>query len=116
MTTVTEAVPAEAVRCSNWARSEGLDPVASIGSYSGYLLVETPLPWPRDVGEMAALSEVVEMAGRNGLRLQALVLSSSDATPEQRRVILHDRGDDTGWFERFRRSETTAGPSLAGAV
>lgn len=102
------------VRCSAWAREVELSPIATIGSYAGYLLVETPLPWPRDVGEIPALAEVAALASREGLRLQALVPSALDAGPEARKVILHASSGPS--FAGYRRYETAVGESLVGAV
>lgn len=103
------------VRCSTWARDIDLSPIATIGTYSGYVLIEAPLPWPRDVSEIPALAEVSTLAGRERLRLQALVPSSLAAGPEERRVILHAAPDRAG-FGGYRRYETTAGVSLTDAV
>ena len=79
-------------RCSSWARAQHLEPIGTAGSYTGYLLVEWPLPWPRDVALVPELEEVARQAMTKGLRLQALVPTSSD---EQRRVIAYrlPRGD-----------------------
>jgi hypothetical protein len=77
------------VRCSAWAREVGLSPIGTIGTYSGYLLVETPLPWPRDVAEIPGLRRAAERVGPLDLRLQALVPERPD--PADRRVILHAR-------------------------
>ena len=71
--TSPEMVSNKYLRCSAWAQSESIDPVGTIGSYVGYTLVETPLPWPRDIGE---IPEVAIHAGP-AVRVQALVPSSS---------------------------------------
>ena len=104
-----------AVRCSRWAREVSLSPLASIGSYRGYVLVETPLPWPRDVGEMPALGPVSSLAQQLGLRVQALVPSSLEAGPTARRVILHLAADGPR-FAGYERFETTAGESPEAAL
>ena len=61
------------LRCSSWARDQDVDPIGSAGSYTGFLLVEWPLPWPRDVSEIPELSQVAAAAKRSGVRVQALV-------------------------------------------
>ncbi|HET6963856.1 MAG TPA: sucrase ferredoxin [Acidimicrobiales bacterium] len=104
------------VRCSAWAREVDLSPIGTIGSYRGYLLVETPLPWPRDVGEIPLLGPLGPRLAASGLRLQALVPSSLDAGPEQRRVVLHSFGSGDTGFDGYRRNETVAGRSLEEAV
>jgi hypothetical protein len=47
-------------RCAPFARREGLDPVGSAGTYDCVLLVEWPLPWPRDVGEIPEIADAAE--------------------------------------------------------
>lgn len=103
-----------AVRCSAWARQVDLSPLATIGSYRGYLLVETPLPWPRDIAQIPALAEAGQLAAQEGLRVQALVPSDLGAEPGERRVILHSAGD--GPFTGYHRQEARAEGSIAGAA
>jgi hypothetical protein len=103
-----------AVRCSVWARQVDLSPVATIGSYRGYLLVETPLPWLRDIAQIPELAEAGRLAAQEGLRLQALVPSELDAEPADRRVILHFAGD--GPFSGYRRIESAATGSIVGTA
>jgi len=61
------------LRCSAWTRSQRVDPIGTAGGYSGFLLVEWPLPWPRDVSEIPELADVAAVAKRQNTRLQALV-------------------------------------------
>lgn len=110
------ADPEASVRCSTWARQADLSPIGTAGSYRGFLLVETPLPWPRDVGQIPALASVAPRAGESGLRLQALVPSALGAAPETRRVILHAAADVADGFICYRRWETVASDSLEVAV
>lgn len=60
-------------RCSAFARDQRLDPVGTAGSYAGYLLVEHPLPWPKNVDQLERLAPLVAEAEARGWRLQALV-------------------------------------------
>jgi hypothetical protein len=64
-------------RCSTFARREGLDPVGSAGTYDCVLLVEWPLPWPRDVADIPALAAAMEAiaatAPARSTRLLAIV-------------------------------------------
>ena len=64
--------------CSTWARREGVDPIGTAGSYGGYLVVEAPLPWPRDVGELPLLAPVLDLLGPARVRLQAIVPERGD--------------------------------------
>jgi len=122
--------------CSDWAKSQRLDPVGSAGYYDGFLLVEQPLPWPADVSEMPELAEVAKVAAAARLRLQALARAGTPgagqplagAGPGQtasqaagtdsadgalRRVICY-RSMRPGWAGPMARSERLAEPrSLA---
>ena len=108
--TVTTAPP---LRCSAWTRSQSVDPVGSAGHYRGFVLVETPLPWPRDVGEIPSLQPVAQIAVSRGYRLQALVPSDPDRAP---RVVVHagvEPPGDGGWFAGYRRVEAAGGADVA---
>ena len=54
-----------AVRCSAWIKEQGVDPIGTAGSYAGYLLLEWPLPWPRDLSEIARAGCGARRAGRH---------------------------------------------------
>jgi hypothetical protein len=84
-------------------RAEGVDPVGTAGSYAGYLLVEWPLPWPRDIGEVDELAALAGPLGDAGIRLQAL-LPRTDATGA-RRLVLYRRaaGEPFTGYERDER-------------
>ena len=58
--------------CSDWRRSQDLDPVGTAGAYQGFLLVETPLPWPSDITDLPELAEVSTLAAAAGARVQAV--------------------------------------------
>ena len=59
--------------CSSWARDQHVDPIGTAGCHRGYLLIEWPLPWPRDLSEDPALAPVVALVRSAGMRLQGLV-------------------------------------------
>ncbi|MDE3206763.1 MAG: sucrase ferredoxin [Acidobacteriota bacterium] len=103
-----------ALRCSAWAREVELSPIGTVGSYRGFLLVETPLPWPRDVAEIAVLQAAAERAAATGYRLQALVPADLGAPPQERRVIAHTTSG--GAFSGYTRRQTQVGESLAAAL
>ena len=79
------------LRCSVWARSQDLDPAGTAGSYSGYLVVDVPLPWPRDVSEVPEIAALEDLLSGSGLRVQATV----PAGP-RRSVTLYERNAG-GW-------------------
>lgn len=83
------------VRCAQWSRAQGVDLVGTAGSYAGYVLVEWPLPWPRDAGEIEELGPLRHTVAGQGYRLQ-LVVPSSEADC---RVALYQRPD--GPFRAF---------------
>lgn len=96
---------ASRVLCSSWARDQKLDPIGTAGCYRGYLLLEWPLPWPRDLSEDPALEPVVSLVRREGLRLQGLVPASGGGS---RRIIAYRWPDGGG--ARFERTELVVGP------
>jgi hypothetical protein len=112
MTTATT----EGVRCSAWAREAGLDPIGSAGCYDGYLLIELPLPWPRDVGEIPEVAGLAGTIGDRALRVQALVPADGG---ERRRVIAHQRPAPTRGgkgFDKFVRRQVEATNGIESAV
>ena len=106
-----------AVRCSTWTREQSVDPVGTAGFYRGYLLIEVPLPWPRDVGQIAEIEAVAALTDVQGYRIQALVPSQGAS---ERRVILHSPppapAGSEGWFGGYVRTEAVAGDDLAATV
>lgn len=110
MSAVTTDV--EPVRCSTWARAESLDPVGTAGFYDSFLLLEAPLPWPRDVSAIPHLAPLPPVPGR---RLQALVPSSLGAPAAERQVILYER-DPGAPFSGYTRHSMPQGSDLAAAV
>ena len=106
-------VPGSGLACSAWARLQNLDPVGTAGSYRGFLLIEWPLPWPRDLSEDESLATVLEAARSFGMRLQGLV-PATESGP--RRAIAY-RWPPAGGA-RFQRSELVVDPGelVAAAV
>src|SRR5215469_8846294 len=100
MTTATD------LHCSALAQALDVDPIGTAGSYDTFVLVEAPLPWPRDIGQIPHLADLAgrlrDVVGRTGLavRLQALVPEGGgDST---RRMVVHRVHEDRpGIFERF---------------
>ncbi len=91
-----------AVRCSAWIREQGVDPIGTAGSYTGFLLLEWPLPWPRDLTEIPELAAVHEALAGTGMRLQGLVPLFGDE--EARRVVRY-RQRPGAYFTGYERSE-----------
>lgn len=72
------------VRCAPWTKTQGVDPIGSAGSFDAVLLVEWPLPWPRDVSEIPALADA---AAHPGARLMTVVPHDEADGDGQRRVV-----------------------------
>ncbi|OAA25813.1 thioredoxin-like domain protein [Frankia sp. EI5c] len=104
--------PEAKIRCSDWARVAAMSPAGTAGSYPGFLLVEIPLPWPRDVGETAQAAALEPLIGPPGYRLQAVVPAQRRPAGEERRVILHARVPGEPGFAGYRRFESAVGASL----
>jgi len=92
------------VRCSEWCRRHGLDPVGTAGSYAGYLLVEWPLPWPRDVSELDVMEGARDALGDRGIRVQLLV-PPEGPDRSSLRIALYLR--PPGLFTRYVGKETS---------
>jgi hypothetical protein len=86
------------LRCAQWARAEAVDPIGSIGSYASYLMIETPLPWESDLGEMAQFGALNPTLAAKNCRLQALAPVSNRST--LRHVMLYVR-EEIGSFVRY---------------
>jgi hypothetical protein len=85
------AVAPPGLSCSSVMRAAGVDPIGTAGSYDGYLLVEWPLPWPRDLSMLPELEPLTRAATAAGLRFQGLVPTDGDAP---RHVIAYRRTVD----------------------
>lgn len=91
--------------CSAWARDQHVDPIGTAGCYRGYLLLEWPLPWQRDLSDDPALASVVALVRSGAIRLQGLVPVSADGP---RHVIAYRWPVDGG--ARFERTELAVAP------
>lgn len=86
------SVATGSLRCSLWARTQSLDPAGTAGSYDGYLLLDLPLPWPRDVSEIPEVAALGDLLGGTGLRVQATIPSGSSRT-----AVLYTRPERGRW-------------------
>jgi hypothetical protein len=96
--------------CAEWAQLQQVDPIGTAGSVAGYLVVDWPLPWPRDIGEIDELSAACALAAGAGLR----VLCTVPSTGGPLHVRLHRRPPGTG-FDRFT-SDRASAPADADAL
>ena len=88
--------------CSDWARSQHLDPVGSAGYYEGFLLIEQPLPWPFDVSSIPDLMEVAKLAASAHLRLQAVIPASGQEAGSRTMRVEADDAEKDGVEEAER--------------
>lgn len=86
MTTIP--IPVD-LRCVTQARQLALDPVGTAAPAAGFLLVELPLPWPKDAGTHPALATVSALAQRHQMRLQAIVPDLGRAARGEALVVVH---------------------------
>jgi hypothetical protein len=105
------AVTTGSLRCSLWARTQSLSPAGTAGSYKGYLMLDTPLPWPRDVSEIPEIAEMAGLLDGAGLRVQATVPSGSE-----RRAVLYDRPDRSHWSGALTGRSAVLDPDAQAAV
>lgn len=104
------------IRCAAWAREERVAPAGTAPQADVFVLVEHPLPWPKDIGDdplLAGLDEAARAAaGERSVRVQALVCEPGQAT---RRVVVLAAGPSP--FRGFGRLEAEARvDELAGVV
>lgn len=97
------------VRCADAARAMGARAAGTAPAYDGYVLVEWPLPWPRDPAEIPELAGLAEHLGRQRARLQLLVPRQDQA--QGRRAIWYRLGDKAS--PRYERIETFLSPAAA---
>ncbi len=91
------------MRCAAWVKGQAVDPIGSAGSYAGFLLIEWPLPWPRDIGEVPALAPLVAALAGTGFRLQGVVPLFADEAA--RRAVLYRRPPGAEGFTAYERVE-----------
>ena len=89
------------LRCSAQARALGLDPAGTAVPLVASLMVELPLPWPKDVATHPALSAVVGIAESVEARLQAVVPDPARADRGETAMVLHRR--PSGPFTIYER-------------
>lgn len=69
------------LRCSVQAREAELQTTGTAGSYDGFVLVEVPLPWPREITEHPVLADLAVPPGH---RVQGVVPSLEGPGPTVR--------------------------------
>ena len=90
------------LRCSRVARANHYLPGGTAGAAAAFVMVETPLPWPHDVGSHPLLEPLGPVLKAHRARLQAIVpVDGNDA--DRTRIVVHRRPE--GRFRTFARIE-----------
>lgn len=76
------------LRCATWTRAEGVDPIGSATRFEHLILVEWPLPWPADVGD---IPELAELAADGRARVMVVVPRLDDWEEDGRATVVHHR-------------------------
>jgi hypothetical protein len=101
------AVETAALRCVDQARGLEADPAGTAVHAPAVLLVEVPLPWPKDVADHPVLAGgVAALAAGLGARLQGMVPGPARAARGEALVVLHRSGD--GGFRGYERHSVVA--------
>jgi hypothetical protein len=98
---------ATTLRCSEWTYQQNVDPIGTAGTYTGYLLVEWPLPWPHDLSEVSELAPLVSALAGTGIRLQGLVATWPHG-PERHAILYHRSTDPSEGFAQLERRQVIA--------
>lgn len=77
-----------AFRCSPWTQAQHVDPIGSAARFDAAVLVEWPLPWPRDV---SLIPELATAASTPGVRVMAVVPQAKFGSEGMTRVVHHRR-------------------------
>lgn len=95
------------LRCRQQAMDLGLDPVGTAQPLAGLVLVERPLPWPRDVSEDPVLAPAVEagLAGGEDLPVRPFAVVPAEADSRAARAR-----DGRVTVSSFVNPEATAAP------
>jgi hypothetical protein len=100
------------LRCAPYRAALDSDPVGTAGSYDGFLCVEVPLPWPRDISMSEPFRSLLpdgvasapSLAGPDGRTWRPMGLVPDDGTPTGEVTVLAlDR--PAGVVAPYRRRE-----------
>lgn len=98
----TVETPRRDLRCSTQARDGDTDPAGTAAAADAFLLVEVPLPWPKEITDHPALSGLGAVAGELGARVQGVV-PDTGSRHGARRVTLYSRPGPL--FDGYERRE-----------
>jgi hypothetical protein len=99
----------EDLRCAVWTEAQGVDPIGSAPRFDALLLVEWPLPWPKDVSEIDALAAAV---GADPLTRVMTVLPQAGIDDGLVGVVHHRQGVGRGFTGIDHRAPRDEVPAL----
>lgn len=88
MTVTHDVDPATGFRCSPWTKAHDVDPIGSAVPFDALILVEWPLPWPKDVSDIEVLREA---SLQPGVRVMLVVPRADEGATGLTRVVHHRR-------------------------
>ncbi len=89
--TATERTPVSedaSFRCSPWTQAQGVDPIGTAVQFDALILVEWPLPWPKDVSDIPDLRDA---SSSTVARVMLVVPRADDGATGLSRVVHHRR-------------------------
>lgn len=95
--------------CSVISKTNGEDPIGSVATYDGWLMIEIPPPWPRKFWQakpmLQPIADLVEQLGEQGIRVRFLAIAPDRtySQPDLIRVIYYYRPSQL--FARFEKQE-----------
>ena len=88
MTLAHDVDPDTGFRCSPWTKAHDVDPIGSAAPFDALILVEWPLPWPKDVSDIEVLREA---SLQPGVRVMLVVPRADEGATGLTRVVHHRR-------------------------
>lgn len=95
--------------CSVISKTNGEDPIGSVATYHGWLMIELPPPWPRKFWQakpmLQPIADLVEQLGEQGIRVRFIAIAPDRtySQPDLIRVIYYSRPSQL--FARFNKQE-----------
>ena len=106
--------------CAQVSRANGEEPIGSAVTFEQCLIIELPLPWPRDAMQTLHLPsgvlEVLTRASEGGLKVrpQAIIPDEEYSLPGHTRIIRY--AQPAGYLSRFQKQEYVVPQEQVGAL
>lgn len=95
------------MKCAEWTSSDNRSLAATAGHYAGFMLIEHPTPWPRDVSDLAQLRPLIDALQGSGVRLQ-FIRPANGHIGHRRRIVVYTRTPGIGFAGYARAEESVA--------